>query len=1401
MNEEQMFSEIPTEAEDREAFDNIFSDIPTEAEDSEAFDNIFSDVEIPTEAEDIGETPQLAETPSRIPVKPIPLSFKAMASRMLERALPSMLENIGDTLAILDPGFQGGDDVLTIPGVDWAPFPNVQRLVRLAAEVGIATGQETADLAGIDFEKRETPMLDAVIEYYRNNYGLGPDGIEGFKRYLSEDPFGVVTDILAVASFGAGALRATGKVANIASNAKLLAKHKSRIQKYVKQTEDINRAVNQGFSIPKPDAGKVWTVVNKAFDNPVARRLYNAKRGPDGKLHVDRGLSEIADPGALALGKTLDISRSLIGKVAKRIERPTAKGEDVELVTLADQVGIKDLPLSARLGGSKWAARGESLLLNQDNAYIIEQFERTAQQLDAYAAKIETDIAAAATVTDAGKLAVDAYEKTEEWVKTQSDNMYNSIAGVREFEATLENTYQTLHRIWEEAQESKMFGGIPSIDTKLAQVYPDIKAHYEWREKTQPDPQQTIDFTEPDTPENNSLFSEKKGEFSTVNTHIYFPDVSDHVLKRSIDKSNFRITFGTEGEAYQVRYKVIDLDDILPGDRPQDVDALANIDQRAAALDTLQLTIDFPDTEMGAPILNANNAVLSGNGRIHSIQHAYQNYPDQIETYNAAMRINAQELGIPDTAFEGVNRPVIVRELLSDVDETAFAQQANRSRGSDVPDTAQGAKILNDELLELFEAGDETDLRKALQSDTNKDFGEAFFNKIDPDERARFIDETGTLTNEGLTRLTNAITRETFQGLFGARMLNALSELRNTEEFSNIFSALEKGMPKLILSEHAVRTGKQNSNLTIAEDLAQAIEKVVSLQDEARRFKSKTEDPLIPIKEFFQATENFANEIYDLSEGAAMLMPIVAAGISRPKLLTDFLTEYADNMIGKTDKIPDNADKITRINNELAKIFPDEYPDLSALLEGFAATRKNNSLFSKTIPFSKEKGVMSKKGEFSAVTTETTDTPETTETTETTDTTRTAETTETTDTPETTETTETTDLSSILPPGTESAKYKHLHRLKQDIFNILKRKNIPAIGNVNEGQLQQVHSALKVDLEETVIQHRPELAPLVRKASAFWAEWKTRINEGWGKKLHNALGNPRLEDSGNPDNISKMLYSDIKTLNMSTAQIRGFYQLIGGFNSDAGRQLRALTVRRLIETGRALKESVGRKSKLTRDKAWKPLALRSELNSFNREHLVEFLGADTVNSLDDLADILVAFDEFSKKAHGSQTAFLAFMEHGKWTQRLTETIERLGWALFSAIGAAGGAAGGAAFGGKDAILLGSTALATVTAMIGPRAVEELITTDWGRNWLLHGIDPGKMFESRFRRTAAAANWARARAPQRATVTKAGRIAAKAGTQEERERKQQRRDAREEAIRRGREVKEQQRRQATQQGGR
>ena len=87
-----------------------------------------------------------------------------------------------------------------------------------------------------------TALFDMMVEIYKQNWGLGDDGIVGLKRYIAENPADFLADISTVTTLGAGAVGAAAKAGRLALNTRLLSRlnfnrfYNQHIDKFTRKT-------------------------------------------------------------------------------------------------------------------------------------------------------------------------------------------------------------------------------------------------------------------------------------------------------------------------------------------------------------------------------------------------------------------------------------------------------------------------------------------------------------------------------------------------------------------------------------------------------------------------------------------------------------------------------------------------------------------------------------------------------------------------------------------------------------------------------------------------------------------------------------------------------------------------------------------------------------------------------------------------------------------------------------------------------------------------------------------------------------------------------------------------------------------------------------------------------------
>lgn len=238
---------------------------------------------------------------------------------------------------------------------------------------------------------------------------------------------------------------------------------------------------------------------------------------------------------------------------------------------------------------------------------------------------------------------------------------------------------------------------------------------------------------------------------------------------------------------------------------------------------------DSPKASDGRPLvvpveLNGQTkyAVISGNGRTQGIREAYQlGKADDYKNFaNSKEKTDTKQ-----PVYVGILDPKEVSNLAE------FAKEANESATAQMSSTEQAkadADRLDSNVMSQFVASDDGTIHGAA----NRDFIRAFMAKaVGTAEQNRFLTSDGTLNQDGVNRVRNAI----FAKAFGESEagLNAIARMSESTDnnVKNITSALLAKAPQIAELKELVKSGNRYKEINIAGDLAKAMEKYSALRD------------------------------------------------------------------------------------------------------------------------------------------------------------------------------------------------------------------------------------------------------------------------------------------------------------------------------------------------------------------------------------------------------------------------------------------------------------------------------------------------------------------------------------------------------------------------------------------
>ena len=378
------------------------------------------------------------------------------------------------------------------------------------------------------------------------------------------------------------------------------------------------------------------------------------------------------------------------------------------------------------------------------------------------------------------------------------------------------------------------------------------------------------------------------------------PEVSpqapnDNPVGKDIGKPVVSVQTPDGQASYQVQGKVVELADLKkaegklqPRDRSRkDSEVLAK--DRAGSKFNADRLLDDPTSGSGAPIIARDGTVMSGNGRVLTMQEVYSNQPKSLEAYKASL----SAAGI-DTA--GFSQPVYVRQLSDDMtfDELkSFADLSNTEAQAQMSMTERASRdaerLVKSKIIDTFRGDYE------IGAAQNRPFVTEYAKKIlSPTEQGAFVKSDGSISAEGITRVRNALLASAFDN---PDTLSIMLESPD-DNIKAIGNAFMSTAPKFAQLKKQIADGRTDAQFDITPKLAEMANLISSLRNEGRKPKdfynqdSMFDAPDPEVKELLRA---FYNE--------ELTTP------NSKKAMKEFMDFYIDEALQKETGglIPDNT--------------------------------------------------------------------------------------------------------------------------------------------------------------------------------------------------------------------------------------------------------------------------------------------------------------------------------------------------------------------------------------------------------------------------------------------------------------------------------------------------------------
>jgi GGDEF domain-containing protein len=350
---------------------------------------------------------------------------------------------------------------------------------------------------------------------------------------------------------------------------------------------------------------------------------------------------------------------------------------------------------------------------------------------------------------------------------------------------------------------------------------------------------------------------------------------------------------------YEMQYKVVDLDSLNTSDKwvgdkllpnelyPQELQprnrsenqSITQVDAIARTLVPEELLYDSKSLDRGAPIVGPDNNVESGNGRLLALRRSSENYPDNWKNYQDELKQILPIYGIDPSELEGMKKPVLVRERLSDVDRVAFAGEGNKPvalQMNTVEQAINDANLISNESLTGLDILDNESIDAALRAKRNSAFLTKFLDGLTKNERGKLSDN-GEINASGIERIKNALFSKVYTGAAGERLSRAFTmSLDNGVKTAE--NAIMASLPQVARMEGLILSGFRNPDLSISNDISAAVDKLADIRANK-----------MSLSDYFGQMQLFSDELTPVQRNLLQFI-----GEQRqPKKIREFIQNYA----------------------------------------------------------------------------------------------------------------------------------------------------------------------------------------------------------------------------------------------------------------------------------------------------------------------------------------------------------------------------------------------------------------------------------------------------------------------------------------------------------------------------
>jgi hypothetical protein len=243
---------------------------------------------------------------------------------------------------------------------------------------------------------------------------------------------------------------------------------------------------------------------------------------------------------------------------------------------------------------------------------------------------------------------------------------------------------------------------------------------------------------------------------------------------------------------------------------------------RAKKLDPKQL-MESPVTSFGAPIIARDGTIISGNGRVLSLELAKNEYPDQYANYKQAI----EGYGTSDQNYE---TPILVMMLDQDMTSQELSKFADISNApsqaafSVTEAASKDAKNIGVDIFDLYRPD------SALDSMANQEFVNMFIDRAVTESERGSMTSEGLLTKPGMDRINAAILASAYNDT--SILATFLEDTKN--KVKSIGDAYLAAAPKLAILKSKIQNGQIAPEFDVTKFMVEAAQVIAKSRKDGK---------------------------------------------------------------------------------------------------------------------------------------------------------------------------------------------------------------------------------------------------------------------------------------------------------------------------------------------------------------------------------------------------------------------------------------------------------------------------------------------------------------------------------------------------------------------------------------